>query len=379
MPATVAFAKCADYSRDLRPAVEQILAHLGGIKAFVKPGQSVLVKPNMLTDATPDQGKTTHPAVVRPILRILKDLGAKPFVADSPASVLKLHRVWERTGFRELCEEEGVPLLSLEEGGAQSFAAGKFSFSIARRVIDADVIISVPKVKTHGLTGFTGGVKNMYGCIPGLQKTSMHRRYFKPAQFGKLVSLVYEQARPTLTIIDGIVGMEGNGPAAGDLVPLGFLAGSTDAAALDASLCDILGIPARAVPYFDAIRKTGLGETRIDQINLVGAARADIVPATFRPPNTLPARLVPAWLVGLLGPVLWCRPSFSDACVGCGLCVDACPVDALSLEPKAKPVLDADKCVDCCCCLEVCPENAIDMKLGALLRRLFKKDQCLRT
>ena len=180
-------------------------------------------------------------------------------------------------------------------------------------------------------------------------------------------------------IADGVVGMEGDGPSAGNLVHLDFLAASGDGAALDAALCRMLGIRTRAVPYLRWIRRDGLGETDVSRIEILGDGIAEVAPAAFRPPNTLGARLVPPWLVRFFGPLLWCRPEFADRCVRCGLCVRTCPAGALRMENgDVRPVLNPRVCIECCCCHEVCPEKAVQMRLSPVLSMIRRKDRCLR-
>lgn len=357
----VALARCASYDSGLPEAMEQVLSSLGGIGAWVKPGQSVLIKPNLLTAREPEKAVTTHPEVVRALIRILKRHGAVPSVGDSPSNVTRLEELWTRTGFRALCAEEQVPLLNLEKSGSVPFTVNGFSFSVAQPVLKADVVISVPKVKTHVLTIFTGAVKNMYGTIPGFQKTALHKLHPTPQDFGDLMAAIYSAAKPHLSIADGIVGMDGDGPSGGDPVKLRFLAASADGVALDRVLCAVLGVDPRAVPYFRPLRESHLGETNIDQIDVAGASIADLTPPSFRIPGTARGRLIPGWLVGLLGPLVWIRPRFTDRCVSCGLCVKSCPSQALTIAGKQKPILDASRCIECCCCHEVCPARAILM------------------
>lgn len=372
--AKVAFVKCASYADDVRARVEELLAHLGGIGAFVEPGETVLVKPNMLTDGTPDQAKTTHPEVVRAILRILKDHGARPSVGDSPSTVTKLERVWDRTGFRALCEEEAVPLLNLEKAGSETFELEGITFSVAKPVLAADKLIGVPKLKTHSLTMLTAAVKNMYGTVPGYQKAILHEKHPSPRGFGKLLALLYGKVRPVLSVLDAVVGMEGNGPAAGDPVPLGFLAASADAAALDATVCRVLGGDPRRVPYLQEVADRGLGSIRADRIELAGVPPAEIRPGHFRWPGTSFLRWIPTPLVRLVQPLFWIRPAISDKCVGCGRCVAACPRQALTMGPDKRPVLEPRACIQCCCCHEVCAERAITMKASPLIRPFLSGD-----
>jgi len=366
LPAKVALAPCGSYSpAEIESALRNLLANIGGIERFVKPGQSVLLKPNLLSDKEPERAITTHPEVVRALSRIVKQAGGKPFVADSPANVVKIEKVWERTGFGAMCAEEGIPLVNLEVAGWENVTlANGFSVAVARPVLDADVIISVPKVKTHMLTIFTGAVKNIYGTVPGFHKTTLHKMFPTIPEFCRLLAGLYGKVRPHLSVADAVIGMEGEGPSAGSPIKLGFLAASADSAALDTIVCRILGINTRDVQYLGEVAKLNRGETDPGKIEVVGAEIAQLKPASFRTPSTLVGRLIPGRLVKLLQPYIWIRPSFMDTCVSCGRCVKACPAAALSMEKGKKPRLDPPKCVGCCCCHEICPQNAIEMRLS---------------
>ena len=363
----VAFARCPDYSPDMRPDIEGLLAEIGGIGAFVKLGQSVLIKPNLLTARTPDQAVTTHPEIVRALSRILRDHGANPMVGDSPANVTRIEQVWAKTGFRAMCDEENIPLLNMEQAGSQTFNLNGIQISIAQPVLDADVVISVPKVKTHVLTVFTCAVKNLYGTVPGFQKTSLHKKFPKPPRFSEMLAAIYGKIKPALAIADGVLGMEGDGPSGGSPVRLGMLAASADSVALDATLCRLLGINTAAVPYFKYLTRDNLGVVSADQIELAGIPLDELRPTGFKAPGTLRGHLIPGWLVCLLDPYIWIRPAFHDNCISCGQCVKACPANALSITKGERPALSPEKCIGCCCCHEVCPEKAVEMQQSPFL------------
>ncbi len=367
MQSKVAVAVCADYrAADLQKAFADVIAGLGGLNDLVRSGQRVLLKPNLISDKPPERAITTHPEVVRVLIRWLKTRGALPMVADSACSAIKIESVWEKTGFRALCDEESVPLINLEQAGSVQMRAEGAVFSIARPILDADLLINVPKLKTHVLTALTNAVKNMYGTLPGFQKTILHKQYPTPRRFSRFLAALYARVRPAFTLCDAVVAMHGNGPTGGEPIALGFLAGATDGVALDAALCRLLQISLRKVPYLEILRKAGVGLTDANDIELVG--QIPELPASFRVPHSALFNLIPAWLARCLSPLLWIRPAFTARCARCGLCVKACPVRALRLDAGGgAPILNPALCIGCCCCHEVCPEKAVVMTQSPLL------------
>jgi uncharacterized protein (DUF362 family)/Pyruvate/2-oxoacid:ferredoxin oxidoreductase delta subunit len=358
-------AACDDYGEALIPAVDRLMDTADGLSRGRVAGQKILVKPNLLTDRTPDQAVTTHPALVRQVVRRLKAAGAHVTVGDSPASTANLHRVWERSGIGAVCHEENVPLISFEQAGAKTFECDGFTFSVARPVLEADRIVNLPKVKSHSLTLLTAAVKNIYGVVPGYAKTVLHRQYPKPDVFGRLIATLWNVLPPAWNLADAVVGMEGQGPANGTPVRLGFLAAAENPFALDRALCTLLRIDPRRVPYLAA-------QDAADQAPPEIAGDSVTVASFDVPSGAHLLRLLPEWLVRRAGCVVWVRPAFSAArCVRCGLCAKACPVQALVLPDNAPcPVLDGRRCISCSCCHEICPRDAIRMTQSRVLRAL---------
>ncbi|MFA5043263.1 MAG: DUF362 domain-containing protein [Kiritimatiellia bacterium] len=369
MRTKVAVSACADYRpATVQAAIERLVADLGGMSAWVRPGQTVLLKPNLLSARNPEQAVTTHPEVVRALIRMVKAAGGSPMVADSGMSVIQIERVWEKTGFKAMCGEEAVPLVNLEKSGSAQFNRAGVVYSVAKPVLDAALVINVPKLKTHMLTGLTNAVKNVYGTLPGFQKTILHKQYPTPRQFSAFLAELYARVKPGLTVSDAVVAMEGNGPTAGDLAPLGFLAGSTDGVALDAALCHILKIPLNKVTYLGLLQRAGVGVVDWSRIELVGNVPLPLSRPPFRVPATAGLlNRIPIWLLRLLAPYVWIRPAFTAHCVKCGLCVKACPVTALRMVEGGGPVLNPAACIGCCCCHEICPHRAVDMTQSFLL------------
>lgn len=366
MTSRVCLARCSDYA-SAAAAVDRAVCGLGGMGAFVRPGQKVLIKPNLLTDARPEEAVTTHPEMVRSVIRSVRGAGAEPWVGDSPANVADLARVWDRTGMASVCQEESVPLVNLEKAGSETFRDSGISFTIARPVLESDAVISVPKIKTHVLTGLTASVKNLYGVVPGFQKTALHKQYPRVPEFSEMLAVVYGKVRPVLAIADGVVAMDGDGPSAGRPFPLGLVGASADGVALDAVFCRMIGMDPAQIAHLAAAERRGFGVCRIGDIRVEGDGEGNAV-RSFRLPRTVPTALIPRWLIRLVAPAFWHRPVFGTACVSCGKCVKACPADALRMGSAGRPVLDPDACLACCCCHEICPARAIEMKPGPAFR-----------
>lgn len=362
----VFFVRCADYGDALAESFDRLTALSGLLSPANVSGKRVLVKPNLLTDRTPEQAVTTHPELVRLVIRRLMSAGAEVSVGDSPASTANLRQAWEKSGLAAVCDEERVPLISLEQSGARAFDVEGFNFTVANPVLQADLVVNLPKVKSHSLTMLTAAVKNMYGAIPGYSKTALHRRYPKPRAFGQLIRALWQVLPRTVTIADGVVGMEGQGPANGRPVNLGFLAAAKNPFALDRALCDLLRIDRRRVPYLSsnpADERQETPDVKGDKLN---------VPSFEIPAGAHLLNLLPDWLVRGSGWLVWVRPDFSEeACIACGKCCQACPVHAIAMDKTTgRPVLRRDLCISCSCCHEICPNDAIRMNQSALLRLL---------
>ena len=367
----VSLTRCEDYDPErVGGALKKLLEPLGGMGAFVKPGQKVLLKVNLLAAKPPERAITTHPEIIRAVANAVRQAGGEPAIGDSPAGAVKgVKRYWKETGIGALAEEMEIPVLNFETSGVVRKVVGKKSYYLAKPVVECDVLISLPKMKTHGLLMLTGAVKNMYGAIPGLRKAELHRDNPRPSDFASVVVDIYSQAKPQLTILDGIQGMEGNGPASGDLRWMKMLLASADGVALDATFARLIGVKPRDVFTTKVAGERGLGE--VNSVEVVGERLEDLAVKDFNVPSAALLNLIPRFMVKVLAPLVWVKPIIlAQKCTKCGFCVESCPTSALSMETKSVPIFTYKLCINCLCCHEVCPENAVEIETSWVGKRL---------
>jgi len=336
----VSLSKCSTYQEsELLSSIKKSLDLIGGLPSFVKPGQKVLLKVNMLGAHHPDKAVTTHPEFLRAVIKLVKEVGGTPFVGDSPGFD-NAKKSAEVSGYLKVCSEERVPFVYFNESAEVKNPNGKRfkSFQIAKAVLDADVIINLPKFKTHGLTGITCAVKNMFGCVPGLLKSEYHVKVPTRKEFNIMLLDLLEVVKPALNIVDAVVGMEGeNGPHAGDPKFIGLIAVSADAEVVDQAL-------------YDAVADTDFKLVKL-------------LPEIVVPGPSFVRKIVRSFL--LEKPVVK-----KKKCTSCKICGKVCKSQAISY-PSKYPKFDYNKCIRCFCCAEMCPEHAIFVSRSRFTRFLF--------
>jgi uncharacterized protein (DUF362 family) len=265
MSATVSLIRAETYEEQaLRQAVIEVLAPLGGITAFVKPGQRVLLKPNLLTGARPTKECVTRLELVKCVAQLVKEVGGQPFFGDSPAFGSALG-VAKNNGYLPMMEEISLPVVEFH---GQRYSTTSESFDnllLSKEAMNADVVINLPKVKSHMQLTMTLGVKNLFGCVPGKMKAWWHMSAGKDAAiFGEMLVETARAIDPDLTIIDGIIGHEGNGPSSGEPRLLGVLGASANVFALDIAMLAVLNVDPQLVPTAAAAQKLGYAPTNIE-------------------------------------------------------------------------------------------------------------------
>jgi uncharacterized protein (DUF362 family) len=242
----------------LQAAVEQLLEPLGGMGAVVKPGDRVLLKPNLLTGARPTKECTTRPELVYCVAQLVKAAGGKPFLGDGPAFG-SARGVAKANGYLSLLEELDIPIVEFHGSRYQTVSDSFDHLRLSKEVMDADVVINLPKVKSHVQLTLTLGVKNLFGCVPGKMKAWWHLEAGKDAdRFGEMLVETARTIDPDLTILDGIIGHEGNGPSAGEPRLLGVLGASRDVFALDRAMVELLQVDPEQIPTQRAAARLGL-------------------------------------------------------------------------------------------------------------------------
>lgn len=365
MKTKVAVVKCGDYERTrVERAVREAFDLLGGLELFIKKGEKVLIKPNILSARPPEDGVCTHLEVIRAVIRLVRDLGAVPCVGDNPGGSMSPAKAYEGCGLAFLAKEEGVELKE-----AKGIKVVK-NIPIASYIFEYDKIINMPKMKTHVLMGLTGAVKNMYGAVAGLHKSELHKKFPNREKFAKVLVDVFEIKKPCLVLMDGIVSMDRMGPSSGRLRNTGLLIAGEDSVAVDAVFAELAGLKPLDILSTKEAHRRKLGEADLKNIEVLGESVKENLIKDFDVPGE-------QGLISALGPCAEFAARFvkfgpcisEKLCKKCMICRDSCPVSAITISP-GKSVIDLKKCIRCMCCHEVCPYKAVGLKCN-FLARLF--------
>ncbi len=325
-------------------------------------GKKVLIKPNVLRSSEAKEGIVTNPAVLRAVVEKVETMGpASIIVGDNPGLVSygANEESFTKTGLMEAAK--GYYQNIGNDSQKVAFNPKYMStVSISRAVLEADIIISLPKFKTHGLTVVTGAIKNSYGLLPGAQKAMLHKTAGNPTNFNELVVEVFQLRVPDLFIVDAVVGMEGNGPASPDLRNIGVILASDNAVAVDAVIATMMGCDPGRLRFLQKAKEAGLGDYDLSTIEIIGELKR--LPDFKLPPLGGEAVFHNEAMQSLIHTRAAFRPQADpEKCTSCGTCVDHCPVSALSMVGNI-PQVNADICIACFCCQEMCPEKAITLR-----------------
>lgn len=353
----------------LKPLVFEILSTID--TGLIKKNGRVLIKPNLLAPAKPDTAMLTHPLVIRATAEYVLDQGAHPQISDSPA-MGSFDKIVKESGIQEALSGLPVAYREFRQSAVTDIGPPFHRIEIAEDALAADVIINLPKLKTHSQMLLTLGVKNMFGCIVGLKKPEWHfRTGIDREMFARLLVQIYKKLTPDFTILDGVSAMEGQGPGrSGTPKQMNVLMGSRDAIALDMTVCRVLRIDPDRVLTNKVAKDAGLSSEPIDFEGELPEIKH------FRLPDITPVVFGPERLHGFLRRHLVQRPVSDDSlCRLCDECVRYCPADAISVS-KNKVAFDYDRCIRCYCCIEVCPHGALRTResiYGKIIRKLLNR------
>jgi len=325
-------------------------------------GKRVLIKPNVLRASEAGEGIVTHPAVLRAVLEKVEAMGPASIVVGDNPGVMGYganEACFKRTGLMEAAKGyyQNIGNDSQEVDFNPDFMP---KVGLSRIVLEADIIISLPKFKTHGLTVITGAIKNSYGFLPGAQKARLHRAAGSPERFHEMLVDVFRLRVPDLFFVDAVVGMEGNGPVSPDLRNIGLILASDNGVAVDAVIATMMGCEPGRLRFLQRAKEAALGEYDLNTIEVIGELKP--LPDFKLPPLGGERDFNNKNIQEVLYRRAILRPQADpNLCTGCGTCVEQCPVSALSMS-RHLPEVDASLCITCFCCQEICPEKAITLK-----------------
>jgi len=370
MKSKIAIVRCNSYeAEEVKKAVSRGMELVGGVNPIVKKGDKILLKVNLLVGEIPEKCVTTHPAIFKAVAEIFATEGAILSYGDSPGFGAT-HAAAKKAGIADVAEEMKIELADFKDGRDVFFDEGSQNkkFHLANGVLNSDGLISLPKMKTHGLERFTGAVKNQFGCVVGMRKGEFHVKLPDATDFARMLVDLNSYVKPRLYIMDGVMAMEGNGPRGGTPRAMNVLLFSTDPIALDATASRMINLNPLFVPTTLVGAETGAGNYKEEDIEIVGDMMKDFICMDFNVERTPVKSVKKGKMVQFLNNRLVAKPYIiEEKCTQCGTCVVSCPVEGkavnwLNGDKTKAPVYDYAKCIKCYCCQEMCPESAIILK-----------------
>ena len=369
---SVSIVKCDTYDEDLvYQKVREAVDLLGGMKNFVAPGQKVLLKPNLLSGRPPEKCVTTHPLVVKAVALLVREAGATVLIGDSP-QIESAKKAAHKCGIGKVADDLGIDIVEFEPVTVPNPDGKMFKyFTIGKILTEVDMVINIPKLKTHSLTTLTLAVKNMFGCVPGMRKAEWHLKTYHEGidHFAKMLLDLYTFINPALNIIDGIMAMEGTGPGFGPSRHLGLLVAGTDGVAVDRVVAEVVAIPPERVSTLHIAATEGYGRQSMEEIAILGETLEEVRVTDFKSPTSQdPFMKIPKAIKNVLKTYFTNRPVIiPEVCEVCKLCLEGCPMKCIS-EENGMMKINKKNCIRCLCCMEACPHGAIELKPGGLLK-----------
>lgn len=377
----VSLERCDSYEDEVvYAAVEKLINSIGGWKSFISPGKKVAIKPNLLMFKKPESAAITHPSVVKAVVSQIQKAGGIVTIVESPggpynASMLK--HVYKATGIENTADETGAVLNYDLRVSKIVNEQSKYikQLEVLKPLADADVVVNLPKLKTHTMMTYTGAVKNMFGAIAGTAKADMHLRMPDYDKFADCLIDIFLSVKPTLNIMDAVIGMEGYGPTNGNPRHLGVLLASQDGFSVDAAALKMIGLPVEKVPVIRNARDRKLLD---EEIQFIGEPIENFMVKDFVIPLLNDHQRVDKFSRGMMKHIKrWIRPRpvIQDSrCVKCGNCAQNCPPGVITIRQGGKSSIEYKDCIRCFCCHELCAHNAVTIHRNLLSRLLMNKN-----
>jgi uncharacterized protein (DUF362 family)/NAD-dependent dihydropyrimidine dehydrogenase PreA subunit len=371
----VAVKECSSYDyNEVKQAVYSSINMVGGIKNLhVSGGDEVLLKVNLLSARKPEDAVTTHPAVAKALVEYFQDAGADVILGDSSAAgPVETRKALRVAGIQKVAEETKSKASNFEAEGYAKIPvpAGGTRLSevyVAKPVINAQLVVSVPKLKNHNLTKFTGALKNLFGTVPTATRMKLHA-LGNIRNFSQGIADIVSVVKPGLAVMDGVVGMDGNGPSFGTIRKAGIIATSRDCVALDAVCSSLVGYRENEILTTVEASSRGLGHGALRDIQVKGKELRELN-LSWKKVKAMPLDKVPSRLFRMMIGLVYTRPRLIKSnCTKCATCASHCPAHAIRLDPY--PVLDYNKCLRCFTCNEICPNGAYELRKSFVARVL---------
>lgn len=376
----VSSVKCESYSYvEVKQAVKQAVNAMGGFEKFVKKGQNAVIKPNLVMGKSPDECATTHPLIIRAVCEELTLLGARVTIAESPGGPYTkalLSKIYNVCGITEVAEQTGAELNFDTSSVEVKNPNGEIckTLKIIKPIAEADVVIDICKLKTHGMTLYTGAVKNLFGVIPGTDKFEYHYRMPQKADFCNMLVDICECVKPKLCIMDAVYGMEGAGPTGGTPKKTGLILAADNAYEMDIIGLSLVGYVTDEILTASHAVRRGLCSDNPEKIDTVGEDYKLYVKDYLKPVTrelSFVDRL-PKFIKPIVDKAVKPKPVFlKNKCVGCGECERSCPASVITVKNK-KATANLTKCIRCFCCQELCPVKAVKIERTWLMKLVSK-------
>lgn len=366
----VMVTRCSSYEEE--GLFRQMDGHFKALGVYprLKPGMTVVLKPNLIMRSKPEQAIITHPAVTAAVGLCVMRAGCKVLIAESPGGTYSpgvMKRVYEGCGYTEMAQHHGFELYTQCKSREVSLPQGRVCrrLTVIEPFLERDFFIDIAKLKTHGMMGFSGAVKNLFGTVPGLLKPELHCRYPEKAVFADMLLDLCDFIKPDFSVIDGICAMEGNGPTGGERRFVGALLSGASPYALDVAGAGLVGLTPSEILTLKAAAARGWGPRSLQEVLLCGDEFSSLVVKNFKRARSSSVDFIdrlPGFLRPLAKRLATPKPVISQkSCRGCGKCAESCPQHIISVE-KGKAYIEPESCIRCYCCHEMCLYHAVDIK-----------------